>query len=85
MKLLPGIEVESLAPDDAVTLQYARYRVQQKHEVPDEIYSRRDFIMGISLLLPDHYKEVKDFFDKITADDGQSALLKPSPSTATNK
>jgi hypothetical protein len=77
-----GMEVESLAPDDTVKLQYALYRVQQKKEAPNKIFSRRDFIMSQGLFTPDKYQEVKGFFDKVKADDDQPALVRLSPSAA---
>jgi len=80
-----GMELESLAPDDNVNLQYALYRVQQKQEAPNKIFSRRDFIMGQGLFTPDRYKEIKGFFDKVKADDDQPALVKVSASVATTK
>jgi hypothetical protein len=56
--------------------------VQRKQEAPDKLYARRDFIMGTNLLLPDKYKEVKDFFDRINADDTQPAVLTLSTNAA---
>jgi Domain of Unknown Function with PDB structure (DUF3857)/Transglutaminase-like superfamily len=80
-----GLEVESLAPNDTVKLEYALYQVQQKQEAPNKIFSRRDFIMGQGLFTADQYKEVKGFFDKVKADDDQPALVRLSPSAATTK
>jgi len=79
------MEVESLAPDDMVKLEYALYKVQQKQEAPNKIFSRRDFIMGQGLFDPDKYQEVKGFFDKVKADDDQPALVRLSPSVATTQ
>jgi hypothetical protein len=84
IKLPTGMTVESLAPNDAVKLDYAVYEAQQKQPAPDTIYSRRDFIMGSSLVMPDNYKQVKDFFDKVKADDDQPALVRLPSSVATN-
>jgi hypothetical protein len=80
-----GMEVESLAPDDTIQLQYAFYRVQQKQEAPDKIFSRRDFIMNQELFGPNEYKDIKGFFDKVKADDDQPALMKLTASVATAK
>jgi hypothetical protein len=80
-----GMEIESFAPDDTITLDYALYKVQQKREAPDKIFSRRDFIMGQGLFTPNEYKEIKGFFDKVKADDDQPALVRLSPSVATVK
>jgi hypothetical protein len=77
-----GMEVESLAPDDTVKLGYAVYKVQQKQEAPNKIFSRRDFVMGQGLFTPDQYKEVKGFFDKVKADDNQPALVRVTPIAA---
>ena len=77
------MKVTSLAADDSVTLAYARYRVLQKQEAADTMFSRRDFIMGSGLMLPDKYTELKAFFDKVKADDDQTAVVKlASVSTA---
>ncbi len=84
IQLPKGMEVESLAPDDMLKLEYAVYMTQQKREAPDKIYSRRDFIMASSLVLPDKYKEAKDFFDKVKAGDDQPALVRLASSVATN-
>ncbi|HZR64035.1 MAG TPA: DUF3857 domain-containing protein [Terriglobales bacterium] len=80
-----GMEVESLAPDDTVKLPYALYRVQHKQETPNQIFTRRDFIMGEEIFIPNQYKEVKGFFDKVKADDDQPALVRLSQSVATAK
>ncbi len=79
------MEVESLAPDDTVKLPYALYRVQHKQETPNQIFTRRDFIMGEEIFIPNQYKEVKGFFDKVKADDDQPALVRLSQSVATAK
>jgi hypothetical protein len=80
-----GMEIESFAPDDTIKLDYALYKVQQKREAPDKIFSRRDLIMGQGLFTPNEYKEIKGFFDKVKADDDQPALVRLSPSVATVK
>jgi Domain of Unknown Function with PDB structure (DUF3857)/Transglutaminase-like superfamily len=80
-----GMEVESLAPDDNIKLDYALYKVQQKRETPDTIFSRRDFVMGKALFTPQDYKEIKGFFDKVKGDDDQPALVRLSQSVATAK
>ena len=71
-----GMEVENLAPDDSVKLPYAFYRVLQKQEAPNQIFSRRDFALAEGVFTTDKYKELKDFFDKVKADDDQPALVK---------
>jgi len=71
-----GVAVDKMAQDEALNLPYARYRVQHKQEAANLLYARRDFIMGAGLLLPDKYKEVKEFSDKIAADDAQPTLLR---------
>jgi Domain of Unknown Function with PDB structure (DUF3857)/Transglutaminase-like superfamily len=75
-----GMQIESLAPDDTVRLKYALYQVQQKQDSPTELYSRRDFVMGDMVIVPQDYKELKDFFDKVKADDSQPALVRFSQS-----
>lgn len=77
-----GMEVESLAPDDMVKLPYAVYKVQHKKEAANMIFTRRDFIMGQGIFLPNEYKDIKTFFDKVKADDDQPALVRFSQSAA---
>ena len=71
-----GVEVESLAPDDEIKLQYAVYMTKQKQESPGRLFSRRDMIMAENVVLPNQYTELKNFFDKVKAADDQPALLK---------
>lgn len=80
-----GVEVESLAPDDTVKLEYALYQVKQKQEAPGKIFSRRDFIMAGMAIPTDHYAEIKGFFDKVKADDDQPALVKVGANVASTK
>lgn len=80
-----GMEVESLAPDDTVKLEYALYKVQHKKEAPDKIFSRRDLIMAAGIFAPTEYKELKGFFDKIKSDDDQPALVRFSQNVAVAK
>jgi hypothetical protein len=80
-----GMEVESLAPDDSIKLQYALYKVQHKKEAADKIFSRRDFVMAQGIFTQNEYKELKDFFDKIKADDDQPALVRFSQNVAVAK
>jgi Transglutaminase-like superfamily len=80
-----GTEVESLAPDDMIKLDYALYKVQHKKETLNTIFARRDLVMARGIFGPTDYKEIKAFFDKVKADDDQPALVRTSPSVATNK
>ncbi|HEX3103683.1 MAG TPA: DUF3857 and transglutaminase domain-containing protein [Terriglobales bacterium] len=80
-----GMQVESLAPDDTIKLQYAIYKVQHKQEAPDKIFSRRDMIMGEGVFAPNEYKDLKGFFDKVKADDDQPALVRLSQNVAIAK
>src|SRR5262249_37352416 len=59
LTLPPGMQVESLPPDDTVKLAYAFYQVRHKQETPDKIFSRRDFIMGQGIFAADEYKAIK--------------------------
>jgi Domain of Unknown Function with PDB structure (DUF3857)/Transglutaminase-like superfamily len=81
----PGMEVESLAPDDTIKLEYALYKVQHKQEAPDKIFSRRDMIMAQGIFTPNEYKDVKGFFDKVKTDDDQPALVRLSQNVAVAK
>lgn len=83
--LPPGVEVESLVPDDTVKTDFALYQVRQKQEAPGKIFSRRDFIMVGMVLPKENYAEVKGFFDKVKADDDQAALLKVGANVASSK
>jgi hypothetical protein len=80
-----GLEIESLPPDDKLQTEYALYQVKQKQEMPNKIFSRRDFIMNGIAIPPDHYTEMKGFFDKVKADDDQPALLKVGSNVASSK
>lgn len=79
-----GFELESLAPDDTVKLEYAVYKVQHQRLAPNQIFSRRDFIVAANAIPKDHYNEIKGFFDKVKADDDQPALVRLTASVATN-
>ena len=79
-----GFELESLAPDDLVKLDYAFYKVQHQRLDPNRIFSRRDFVMAGNAIPKDRYNEIKGFFDKLKADDDQPALVKVTASVATN-
>jgi hypothetical protein len=82
MKLPAGMTVDSLAPDDTVKLPYAAYVVKQKQEAPGQIYSRRDLIMAQGVFMVSEYKQLKDFFDKVKADDDQTALVRAGANVA---
>lgn len=79
-----GFDVESLAPDDEVKLQYAVYATHQKQESPGRLFSRRDFVMAESVVLQNQYNELKSFFDKVKSGDDQPALLKVGPNVASS-
>lgn len=72
----PGTSVESLPPNDTIHLSYALYDSAQKMEQPTIISSTRTMIMAGLAFPKDNYKEVKSFYDKASADDGQQVLLK---------
>jgi hypothetical protein len=72
----PGTSVESLPPNDSVHLSYALYDSTQKMEQHTMISSTRTMIMAGLAFSKDNYKEVKSFYDKASADDGQQVLLK---------
>lgn len=77
------MQIESLAPDETARLKYAFYQVHQKQISPREMFSRRDFIMGQMVTMPQEYKELKEFYDKVKSGDDQPALVKGSQSVAT--
>jgi Domain of Unknown Function with PDB structure (DUF3857)/Transglutaminase-like superfamily len=85
IKLPPDMKLDSLAPDDSVNLPYALYKVHQKQEAPDRIFSRRDFVMATTLIPVDKYKELKTFFDKVASDDSQPALVRLSQSVSASQ
>jgi len=72
----PGTSVESLPPNDSVHLSYALYDSTQKMEQPTTISSMRTMIMAGIVFPKENYKEMKSFYDKASADDGQQVLLK---------
>ena len=78
----PGMELESLAPDDSVRLDEAIYQVKQKQEGVDKLFSRRDFIMVEMIVPPERYKELKGFFDQVKRDDDQPALVRSTKHAA---
>lgn len=82
IKLPAGMTIDSLAPDDTVKLPYAVYGVKQKQESPGQIFSRRDLNMAQRLFRPNEYQQLKDFFDKVKADDDQMALVRPGAHVA---
>lgn len=71
-----GTTVESLPANDSVHLSYALYDSTQKMEQPTIVSSTRTMIMAGLAFPKDNYKEVKSFYDKASADDGQQILLK---------
>lgn len=75
IKLPTGTEIQKLATDDSFGIPYARYRIQHKQQSAEMLYGRRDFIMGAGLILPDKYKELKEFFDRVSSDDGRTTTL----------
>jgi hypothetical protein len=82
INLPAGMTVDSLAPDDTVKVPYAVYSVSQKQEAPGQIFSRRDFILAQRVFIPNEYKQLKDFFDKVKAGDDQTALVRPGSNVA---
>lgn len=72
----PGTSVESLPPNDSIHLSYALYDSAQKMEQPTMISATRAMVMAGLAFPKDNYKEVKSFYDKASADDGQQVLLK---------
>lgn len=80
-----GMELESLAPDDSVKTDFAIYKVQHKREAPDTIFVRRDLVMGAAVFGKNEYKQIKEFFEKVKADDDQPALVRSSQSVANAK
>ena len=71
-----GTSVESLPPNSSVHLSYALYDSVQKMDQPTRISSTRTMIMGAMIFPKENYKELKSFYDKASADDGQQVLLK---------
>jgi hypothetical protein len=74
--LPPETAIESLPPNDKLTLDYAFYKTEQKEEKPGTIYSRRDLIMGGIAFPAARYSEVKGFFDKVKIGDDQQVIIK---------
>jgi len=80
--LPPGMDVESLPPDDKVHLDYALYETQQKRQPSGEIVSVRNLIMGGMAFPVAQYKELKGFYDKVKTGDDQPVILKASAHAA---
>jgi len=74
--LPPETAIESLPPNDKLTLDYALYKTEQKEEKPGTIYSRRDLIMGGIAFPAARYSELKGFFDKVKIEDDQQVIIK---------
>ena len=70
------LEVESLPPNDDVRRDYALYRTTQKQQAGNEVVAVRDLTVGGLGFLPDMYKDVKGFFDKVKTGDDQPVLAK---------
>ena len=68
--------IESLPPNDDISLEYAMYKTVQREEKPGTVFSHRDFIMGGIAFPVDLYKELKGFFDKVKSGDEQQVILK---------
>jgi hypothetical protein len=83
--LPPTMEMESLAPDSSLQLDYALFTSQQKLEAPGRIFSRRKLVMASEGIPAANYKEVKGFFDSVKTSDDQPALVKASQNVATAK
>jgi hypothetical protein len=76
ISLPQGTSAESMPTDTAVRLDYALYESKQKMEQPTTIYSMRNIVMGGMAFPKTSYKEIKDFYDKVSTGDGQQVLLK---------
>jgi hypothetical protein len=76
LTLPAGTAVESLPKDDSVQLSYALYKTTHKMDNPTTLIATRSFIMGAIAIPKDNYKEIKDFYDKVSTGDGQQILLK---------
>jgi len=74
--LPPNAVIESLPPNDDVSLGYAMYKTVQKEEKPGAVFSRRDVIMGGIAFPVDRYKELKGFFDKVKSGDEQQVIVR---------
>jgi hypothetical protein len=71
-----GTAVENLPQNDSIHLEYALYDSKQTVDKPAEIVATRQIVMGGLAFPKDKYKELKMFYDKVSADDGQQVLLK---------
>jgi Domain of Unknown Function with PDB structure (DUF3857)/Transglutaminase-like superfamily len=76
MTLPPGLEIETLPPNDTERLDYAVYLTTQKQEGEHEIVARRDLVIGGMGVPVNQYPEIKGFFDKVKAGDDQQAIAK---------
>ncbi len=80
-----GMEMESLAPDASLRLDYALYKSQQKQEAPNKIFSRRELVMASSGIPATNYKDVKGFFDGVKGGDDQTAMTRVIENVATTQ
>jgi hypothetical protein len=61
---------------------YALYSTQQKREEPRGIVSKRDLAMGGLLFPVTEYKNLRDFYNRVKADDDQPLILKAAGNVA---
>ena len=77
--IFPGnAEVEKLPPAEQAKTSYAMYATEQKREGANGLVCTRDLALNSVLFPTDEYNELKDFYDKVAAGDGQPVTLKDS-------
>jgi len=76
LSLPPGLEMESLPPNDTVKLEYALYATSQKQDAGGYIVARRDLVMGGMAFPVTVYPELKTFYDKVKAGDDQQLIAR---------
>src|SRR5260370_39995918 len=67
--LPPNMEMESLAPDSSLQLDYALYTSQQNLESPGRMFSRRKRGMASGGIPAANYKHVKTCFESVKTSD----------------
>jgi hypothetical protein len=76
--LPPNAQVETLPPNQHLKTSYALFTTEQKREGANGIVLSRQMALNSVLFSPEEYKDLKQFFDKVAAEDKQADVLKGS-------
>ncbi len=71
-------EIEKLPPNEHFKTSFALYSTEEKREGKNGVICTRDLAINSVFFPPDEYKEVKNFYDKVAAGDGETVTLRKS-------